>query len=66
MLEICPRCKKRTLDRSDCGESSLYQSYHEICVPCFHDEYEQIDREGTNDLPEVLAGYGRVNMSNCW
>lgn len=63
MLAKCPRCKKHTLDRTDCGESSLYGSFHEICEPCFHDEYAQIEEAGTNDLPDVLAAYGLSNMT---
>ena len=60
-LEICPRCKQRVLDRNDCGESSLYRSRHLICNPCFHAEDAQIEQEGTNDLPLVLASYGGEN-----
>lgn len=63
MLDKCPRCKKQILDRTDCGESSLYGSFHEICVPCFHDEDAQIEEAGTNNLPDVLMTYGPVNMT---
>lgn len=60
-LATCPRCKQRTLDRDDCGESALYHSRHLICVPCFHDEDAEIEREGGNDLPKRLASYGPEN-----
>lgn len=58
---ICPRCKRRVLDITDCGESGLYGSQHLICVPCFHSETKEIDGRGTNDLPETLRGYGLPN-----
>lgn len=60
-LLICPRCKNRCLDRRDCGESGLYRSRHLICVECFHAEDAEIEREGTNDLPDRLKSYGPAN-----
>ena len=60
-LSVCPRCKERVLDRSNCGESGLYKSRHLICVPCFHAEDAEIDREGTNNLPDRLRDYGPEN-----
>lgn len=61
VLLNCPRCKQRCLDLRNCGESALYRSRHLICVPCWHKEDAEIDREGTNNLPVVLAGYGLEN-----
>lgn len=60
-LRTCPRCKKRCLDERSCGESALFKSRHLICVPCFHDEDAEIEREGTNNLPSRLAAYGPKN-----
>lgn len=60
-LLICPRCKQRTLDPRSNGESALYKSRHLICVPCWHDEDAEIEREGTNNLPDRLRSYGREN-----
>lgn len=60
MLSVCPRCKQKCLYERSYGESGLYKSKHRICVPCFHDEFEQISREG-NDLPDVLKSYGPEN-----
>ena len=59
-LLTCPRCKQRTLDLRNCGESAIYKSRHLICVPCFHEEDAEIEREG-NNLPERLASYGPKN-----
>lgn len=60
-LTTCPRCKKATLDKNDCGESSIYRSRHLICNPCFFDEDKEIEEKGTNDLPETLKSYGYPN-----
>lgn len=61
-LCVCPRCKKRVLDRSDCGESGLFQSNHLICNSCFEDEDNEIWETGTNDIPETLNSYGPANI----
>jgi len=58
---ICPRCKQRCLSEREYGESSIYRSRHRLCVPCWHDENAQIDREGTNNLSATLASYGPEN-----
>lgn len=60
VLLHCPRCKRRTLDPDNYGESGIYRSCHRICVPCWHDENAETDREG-NDRPATLAGYGPPN-----
>lgn len=60
-LLVCPRCKRRCLNPDDYGESGIYKSKHRVCVGCFHDEDEEIEREGTNDLPETLKTYGPEN-----
>lgn len=60
-MRICPRCKQRTLNTDDCGESGLYRSRHLICNPCWHEEDAEIEREGTNDLPDRLKSYGPEN-----
>lgn len=57
----CPRCKRRCLNKEDCGESAIYQSKHLLCVGCWHDEDAEIEREGTNNLPATLQGYGPEN-----
>lgn len=61
ILSICPRCKKRTLDRSECGESGLYGSRHLLCIPCWNAEDEEMESEGTNNLPSRLNSYGPEN-----
>ncbi len=58
---VCPRCKKRSLNPRSYGESGLYRSNHILCVDCFHEEDAEIEREGTNNLPERLASYGPPN-----
>lgn len=60
-LAICPRCKQRALDPDNYGESAIYRSQHRLCNPCWDIEKGEIDREGTNDLPVTLAGYGPPN-----
>lgn len=60
-LFICPRCKRRCLNKNDCGESAIYKSRHLLCVGCWHDEDEEIEREGTNNLPHRLLTYGPAN-----
>lgn len=60
-LLICPRCKKKMLDRQNYGESAIYQSMHRICVPCWKDEDAEIEREGGNNLPVRLKSYGPPN-----
>lgn len=58
---ICPRCKQRVLNPNDYGESAIYQSRHKLCVPCWHNEDAEIEREGGNNLPETLRSYGPEN-----
>lgn len=60
-LKTCPRCKQPSLDINDCGESQIYRSRHLICNPCWHEEDAEIEREGTNDLPDRLRSYGSEN-----
>lgn len=60
-LFMCPRCKQRCLNPNDYGESAIYRSRHKLCVPCWHDEDAEIEREGRNDLPETLVSYGPEN-----
>ncbi|ASY56453.1 hypothetical protein [Sinorhizobium sp. CCBAU 05631] len=58
---ICPRCKQRVLNPNSYGESSIYRSRHRLCMPCWDAEHEEIEREGTNNLPETLKSYGPEN-----
>lgn len=58
---ICPRCKQRVNLMDIYGESGIYQSYHRLCLPCWDDEAAEIDRRGTNNLPDTLASYGPAN-----
>lgn len=60
-LLTCPRCKERCLDPQSYGESALYRSRHRLCVECWHAEDDEIEREGTNNLPERLKAYGPEN-----
>ena len=57
----CPRCKRRCLNPNDYGESGIFQSCHRLCVDCFPDEDKEIEKAGTNDLPETLNSYGPEN-----
>lgn len=57
---ICARCKQ-PLDPNAYGESGIYRSHHRLCDQCFDEEDKQCEHEGTNDLPDVLAGYGPEN-----
>ena len=59
-LRICPRCNKRCLG-DDYGESGIYRSRHRLCMTCWDAEAAEIDREGTNDLPDTLKSYGPEN-----
>ena len=61
VLAICPRCKRRVLDDDSYGESALYRSQHRLCNPCWDAEHDEINREGTNDLPATLTCYGPPN-----
>lgn len=58
---ICARCKEPVREGAPEGQSAIYRSNHRICEPCFFDEDEQIDAEGTNDLPDTLKRYGVAN-----
>lgn len=57
----CPRCKQRVLNPNSYGESGIYRSCHRLCMPCWDAEEAEIDREGTNNLPETLKSYGPEN-----
>lgn len=64
----CPRCKQPCLDDRSYGESAIYRSHHQLCMPCWEDEDREIDRVGTNDLPDTLRNYGPENdlsFSDC-
>jgi len=58
---ICPRCKRNVNLMNSYGESQLYRSYHRICMGCWNAEADEIDRCGSNNLPETLASYGPPN-----
>lgn len=57
----CPRCGRWIRWDAPSGESGIYGSSDipDLCEPCWIDEDAEIERQGTNDLPEVLAGYRR-------
>lgn len=59
----CPRCTCAIFWGDATGVSGIYGSddVDDLCEACFLEEDEQIDREGTNDLPQTLARY-RQNM----
>jgi hypothetical protein len=60
-MQVCPRCKLLVDLNGEYGESQIYRSMHRLCIPCFEEEDAEIDREGTNDLPERLKSYGPAN-----
>lgn len=58
---ICARCKKPVRRGEPEGMSSIYKSKHLLCEPCFLAEDDEIEIEGTNNLPETLKKYGAAN-----
>lgn len=57
---MCARCRKRVDQLKDClGESGLYSPNRAftLCEQCFLDEDAEIERAGTNDIPERLQEY---------
>jgi hypothetical protein len=62
---MCARCRKRVDQFKDClGESGIYSPTGRaftLCEQCFLDEDLEIDRAGTNDIPERLDEY-RANL----
>lgn len=62
---MCARCRKRVDQMRDClGESGIYSPTGRaftLCEQCFLDEDLEIDRAGTNDIPERLDEY-RANL----
>lgn len=41
-------------------DSQLYGSNHILCRKCSRFEDEQVDEAGTNNLPQLLASYNRL------
>ncbi len=61
---MCARCRKPVDQLRDClGESGIYSPNRAftLCEQCFLDEDLEIDRAGTNDIPERLDEY-RANL----
>jgi hypothetical protein len=61
---MCARCRKRVDQIKDClGESGLYSPNRAftLCEQCFLDEELEVDRAGTNVIPERLEEY-RANL----
>lgn len=62
---MCARCRKRVDQLKEClGESGIYSPTGRaftLCEQCFLDEDLEIDRAGTNDIPERLDEY-RANL----
>lgn len=65
MADRCAHCKQ-PLGRST-GESQLYGSHHTLCEPCWLDEDDFVESEGTNSAERSAAikarldGYGPPN-----
>lgn len=62
--KMCARCRRPVDQFKDClGESGLYSPNRAftLCEQCFLDEELEIDRAGTNDIPERLDEY-RANL----
>ena len=57
----CDWCRKTIGAYEVTGESALYSPdrVYILCEPCFLKEDALIEKEGTNDLPIVLANYKR-------
>lgn len=55
---FCANCMRDLSREKETGESGLYSpdKPFELCVSCFHWEYDLITEEG-NNLPELLAKY---------
>lgn len=60
-FRFCPRCKTYKLNQNSYGESQIYRSKHRLCMPCWDDEDAEVERKGTNNLPETLNAYGPEN-----
>lgn len=62
---VCARCRRKVDQYRDClGESGIYSPTGRaftLCEQCFLDEELEIDRVGTNDIPERLDEY-RANL----
>jgi len=61
---MCARCRKPVDQIRDClGESGLYSPRRAftLCEQCFLDEELEIDRVGTNNIPERIDEY-RANL----
>lgn len=60
-MDLCVRCRSQIWRHETHGESSLYSPDRSftLCEPCFFDEDAEIEREGTNNLPDRLADYIR-------
>lgn len=58
---ICARCRQPIGRQDTTGESQLYcpgsQHGYILCEPCFFEEETEVDKEGTNNLPETLVKY---------
>jgi hypothetical protein len=56
---ICVRCLHRLGETEAEGESGIYSPDRPflLCEPCFFAEDEEIEREGTNNLPERIKQY---------
>lgn len=58
----CASCAIDITNASCTGESGLYNpgpNSFLLCEPCFLDEDDAIDTNGTNDNPDLLAVYAR-------
>ena len=61
---MCARCRIRVDQLRDClGESSIYSPNRAftLCEPCFLEEEQEIDAQGSNDLPQRIEMY-RANL----
>ena len=54
----CANCRANLEYTRETGESGLYSPNQafELCVECFHTEYDLISRKG-NNIPELIAKY---------
>jgi len=56
---ICANCKRPIVGSDGGSESSVYSPDRAfiLCEPCWLQENAEIDREGTNDLPQRVKRY---------
>lgn len=57
--QYCARCGKYIRDGETTGESGLYSPKRAftLCEKCWLEEDAEIEKNGSNDMPSVVASY---------